>query len=1355
MNRTPVGAARKTAVVAVLGLLVALGAFVPSASATSSYSYGGSFSTGTDPVYPLGPCTVYDLAVDAQENVYTLCGGQASINGSGGTVIKKFDKNGNPVPFTGSASYISGNTITENPDPNGNGGGQYGNTFEGRDTIAVDRSPGGTAGYIYVTHTPSVEIFNPEGKWVGSIVTQGAFGVQADTVDSSGNLYINSQFKINKYDPSWTLHQQLFASASNNEFTVSPGAQALSVDSTGAIWGIGTALESFPTESVAKYEASGFGPPEVESTFAFGSHRKAQLSPYVSAPLTGFGSATALKADSLAVDQQDNSLYVLRVSPVGILHFSGGSPSELAHQLGGVIGTTGQVTGGSGLSANDGLALGWASKALYAANGASFSKFTPGPPLPTVHTEPPQTGDIGHTTATVRGAIDLAGGTPITGCEVKYGLTSAYESSAPCSPNPASSPPGSNFTVNTPVTASLSGLNLGSTYHYAFIATNAAGEGLGSDRTFRTAAVLRLQTKPATEITDNSATLNGALDPDGMATTYHFEYGLAGEYTQETAPVAPVTGTGEQQLSIPVSGLKADGAYHYRIVATNSLGTTQGPDQTFTVAGPPTVSGVRATNVREAEADLNAKINPGGYPTTYKFEYGTAQEYGSTIPAPTEGDAGEGSTGGSHSEHLEGLQVGVTYHFRVVATNKWGTTASGDTTFNFSPQSCPNEHVRQQDKSSFLPDCRAYELVSPPDAGGVQIYPGNEVYTVNAETGPGSVVTKQQIQNTGLAQTPSRFMYYGGLGSVTGMDTPNIALDSYVATRTNEGWVTTFPGLKGSEGGQSGRKVCLASFEFCLDHKYNTSEYEVPQNVGYLFDSSGEKVGVLPSNVKSIPNGEKFSGDWQPSPTFNHFVFSSSNVPFAPGGLTQAPGSAYDENRGDHSISVISKLPNGSPIGSDSANAQEFITFPPGGISQDGSHVLMRTEASDGPNHLYMRVNDAVTYDIANGAGVRLVGMTADGTSVVFLATQRLVSEDTDESADLYRWDENGGSPTLTLLSKGNGQGNSDSCHASWTAKCSVALLATERGNRTGLTPVTYKEVTLPGPDNSFGRGNGSVYFFSPENLAGNAPLNGKNLYLAREGQVQYVTTFGAQQTIERVQLSPDGTHGGFLTKAQLTSYGNEGFSEMYAYDARTGEINCASCIPSGEPPTVNVEASQNGPFMADDGRVFFSTADPLVPQDVDPLHLPDVYEYVEGRPQLISSGVSTNAKAPGGAAYFVAATLGLESVSANGADVFFSTTDSLVPQDHNGRFVKIYDARTNGGFEPPVEPAPCVAADECHGPGSSTPEPAQIGTGSSVNGGNVATTAKRANRSCLKSKRRKGSHKRSKACAGRKRHTR
>ncbi len=77
--------------------------------------------------------------------------------------------------------------------------------------------------------------------------------------------------------------------------------------------------------------------------------------------------------------------------------------------------------------------------------------------------------------------------------------------------------------------------------------------------------------------------------------------------------------------------------------------------------------------------------------------------------------------------------------------------------------------------------------------------------------------------------------------------------------------------------------------------------------------------------------------------------------------------------------------------------------------------------------------------------------------------------------------------------------------------------------------------------------------------------------------------------------------------------------------------------------------------------------------------------------------------------------TTGLEGVSADGVDVFFSTFDTLVPEDQNGEFIKFYDARAGGGF-PFAEPPPgCKAADECHGAGSIPPSTPRVGTGATL----------------------------------------
>jgi hypothetical protein len=1327
--------------------MLLFGLMAGSASAASSHHYAGSFDTGTDPIYPFGKCSVHDLDVDAQENVYVLCGGALITSGASGAVVKKFDKNGNPVPFSANVPYVQGNAIVENPDPNGAYREDLGRTFGGEGHIAVSTSTGATAGYIYVETGDRVEVFNPAGKFVGGMAPAAAFGISSVGTDAQGFAYYDSGFKIDKRDASLAVVAQLFAVNSNLEAGVYPAGTDMSFDSEGNVWGVGDAEEGLGEHTISRWEADQFGRPEQESTFSLGTHRKAKLSPLAESPLPAFGSAAELEAASISVARgEENLLFVQEMEPRQILEFSPGSAGEKAHQIAAPIGDESNIGYHFPEWKVNGLAAGSGGNLFVAAGESEVSKFAPGPPLPTVTDHPAAVADVGHTDAILHADLKLSGGSPIVGCEIKYGLTRNYGHTAPCSPDPSGTP----FSSDTAVSAHITGLTTEQTYHYAFVAGNASGTAYGIDQTVTPAAVIGLTTQPPSELTDHSATFNGTLDPDGMATTYHFEYGLSGELTTSTAEEGPITGSGSRQISVPVENLATGQEYQYRLVATNSLGTTRGTVQTFTVAGPPAISGVRATNVRSTDADLNARVDPDGYQTTYRFEYGTTVAYSQVAPAP-EGEAGAGTEPVDVSAHLTGLEPGRTYHFRLVATNQWWVGTSGDTTFNFTPQECPNEHVRQQMKSSYLPDCRAYELVSPENAGGAQIYPGSEAYVAGTYGFPAfyGAAYAREIQNTGLATNPPRFAFYAGLGSVGSLDAPNTMLDQYTSTRTNTGWVTTFSGIKGSEAGGTGHKVCSTTLSMCLDHTLTNPFVEGtnPRNWGYLFNAEGEKQGIAPTDVDAIEHGREYIGDWHPSPDFTHLAFSSRNVPFTTDSLPSPSGWAYDDNLQTGAVSLISVLPNGQPIPTEG----EFITFPPTGVSSDGSHILMETRAPEreveagvfekGQHYLYLRVDDSRTYEIgAPGQGPAegsFIGMSSDGTKVLFRSEEQLVGEDTDNGADIYMWEENGGVPTLKLISQGAGQGDSNACKASWNGEkpgkegCSVTLLETEDGDRPAAKQPTeagldYTEVTLTGTDSKLASESGGVFFFSPERLAGAAPHNGKNLYFSNDGEMHYVATIGAQQTIDRIQISPNGKHAGFLTKAKLTSYDNEGYEEMYSYDPASGRLNCVSCIPDGEKPTADVEASKNGPFMANDGRLFFATSDPLVPTDSDPFQIPDVYEYTEGRPQLISSGTSSDGKAPGGAGAFVSQTLGLESVSANGQDVFFSTTSSLVPQDANGHFAKIYDARTNGGFEIAAEPAPCVAADECHGTGSTTPESLAVGTGSNTNGGNVPAEGKK-----------------------------
>ena len=219
---------------------------------------------------------------------------------------------------------------------------------------------------------------------------------------------------------------------------------------------------------------------------------------------------------------------------------------------------------------------------------------------------------------------------------------------------------------------------------------------------------------------------------------------------------------------------------------------------------------------------------------------------------------------------------------------------------------------------------------------------------------------------------------------------------------------------------------------------------------------------------------------------------------------------------------------------------------------------------------------------------------------------------------------------------------------------------------------------------------------------------------------VEYISDDACSNTpIARMQVSPDDSHMAFVTASPVTQYDNAGHLEMYTFEPATSKIVCVSCIPSGAPPTSDVTASENGLFMSNDGRAFFATDDALVNSDTNKGQ--DVYEYVNGRPQLITPGTG---ETPGGGSFYgdISSQPGLIGVSADGRDVYFSTYSTLVPGDHNGLVIKYYDARAGGGFPAPPPPPGCAAADECHGAGSSPVSVPEIVSKSDLTGGNAGT---------------------------------
>jgi hypothetical protein len=233
-------------------------------------------------------------------------------------------------------------------------------------------------------------------------------------------------------------------------------------------------------------------------------------------------------------------------------------------------------------------------------------------------------------------------------------------------------------TSQVSVTAQVTGLTSGRTYHFRLVATSDAGTSRGADETFLPSAAPSVTTGTASSIKDTSATLRGTVNPTGQATTAYFEYGTSTSYGTKSAVKSVGSGTGSTSVSIAVAGLAPGTTYHVRLVASNATGTTTGGDQTFTTTGPPGVHTTPATGVSSNAATLTGSVDSRGHSTSWYFQYGPTAGYGERTSTRSQSS----SVGArSVSETIAGLTAGTAYHFRLVATNSSGTSYSADAVF--------------------------------------------------------------------------------------------------------------------------------------------------------------------------------------------------------------------------------------------------------------------------------------------------------------------------------------------------------------------------------------------------------------------------------------------------------------------------------------------------------------------------------------------------------------------------------------------------------------------------------------------------------------------------------------------------
>lgn len=194
-----------------------------------------------------------------------------------------------------------------------------------------------------------------------------------------------------------------------------------------------------------------------------------------------------------------------------------------------------------------------------------------------------------------------------------------------------------------------------------------------------------VHTDPATDVTRHTATVNGGVDPEGYATSYHFEYVTDAQYQQSGfggASVTPGGPVGSDLADHPVAdaltGLAEGTTYHFRVVGdyTDGQGDPQhvvGDERTFTTdkAPVPTAHTDAVSGVGTTTATFNGTIDPNTEPTSYHYEYVTDAQYAqsgftgaSTTPG---GSVGSDATDHAVADGVTGLAPDTGYHVRVVA----------------------------------------------------------------------------------------------------------------------------------------------------------------------------------------------------------------------------------------------------------------------------------------------------------------------------------------------------------------------------------------------------------------------------------------------------------------------------------------------------------------------------------------------------------------------------------------------------------------------------------------------------------------------------------------------------------------
>jgi hypothetical protein len=912
---------------------------------------------------------------------------------------------------------------------------------------------------------------------------------------------------------------------------------------------------------------------------------------------------------------------------------------------------------------------------------------------------------IADTAATLNGTVKPEG-VALSECKFEYGLTTAYGSSKPCVPAFGSIP--GDFEAHA-VSANLTGLTKNATYHFRLVAANASWTANGSDETFTTFGPPRITEEVASPVETSTATLLAKVNPSGLATTYHFEWGATPSYgTRIPTDFDPFAGAGTLPVKVPanLTGLQPATTYHFRLVATNSSGTTNGPDQEFT-----TLNSAGLPDNRAYELVSPADKRPEGLveeaPVTLELSYQAAAD-GQSFYFPILGGLANSTSGGQ-----------VNY-LAARSPSGWQST-------QVTPPTLVPNPIGLEAPPSY------YEYYSPSLSCGLV-----------ATGGPLTSDTPSADLELGV----SNFYRRNSDGSYTLLSNAVPANLAATAALPREQLLSGAQFYEAAGTSASCSQVFFKSlYQFLPGSPSGLYEWDngTLRDAGLLPNgSAGGRAGVgarIPALSGEVPH-EKSS--YNSVSSGGHFFFTAKSNEGGDQNQTAVfarKGSAASTGAGDtHASTLIDNVTGSFAVG-------ETITGTgiPAGTTITAVNVaeskLSLSRPATGTAHVTLSATEVTDVSqsqtaVPNTGSSRYETASPDGSHVYFTAKYGLAASSSTgplncdnntsvglgQGCDLYDYNVGPGPGAGTLTDLSADTNPADATNGA-TVKGVVAV--SDNGS--------YVYFAAQGQLVS---GRGSTYAQNTSNATA-------NLYLAHGGALTYIATISVAD-FEGGSPNPDGRSFGdlmlnaqrwtaqstpngrtllFTSKTNITGYESGGPQEAYIYSAEADKTTCVSCRPDGLPShssfvppglgaanplrsdwTQYENGYRHPNSLSNDGsRVFFTMGDALAPGAIEGDY--NLYEWEKGQIYLLFTTPRGEGK------------LGFVDSSTSGNDVFIRTEQQLDPRYDTDFVQDIYDIRINGGFSsPPMSPAPCdPAADQCQGAPTTTSgasSPASQGSG-------------------------------------------